>query len=662
VISALTSFASENVIPLAISAIGLVGSAVASRMWSTGSPDVELDKDVSGLRSEVLSRSTTPPEGLGHVEVGSLGVESRRTEQLGESIPLTALITAKDPRITTVITAETPDEHEVEGLEDGLHLVRMAQPDEQFDEDNIERYLSADKAQMVFSTAALQGQGFSRSVDLQKKVEGEEVPDDDRQHKVDVQFAKIKHVLGVGGREHKGVPNKAISYSVTWHFVEVYNRPGEPPVKYDLVDKADIKRLLEDQGIDNVDEGMVDRVFTKLLSINKEIKTLTEREVGKTKDCFLHDYAGNPNGLELFCPFSKEADKVRRSSKRGKYGDTMAEFKFLKKRGGRLFGEYQVNQRGAKALNKIEQAAHLKLSIRGGLSNARDERLTQIEEAQAQEQTVETIAKIKKLEGEVAEISRVMQEVGSSNDTVMHFTLMELTRDHSFQERRWDGDSKTFRAHSFKSTGEQLIAPLHHEEYLDTLGPEEQDNPAKAKEVTDRRRLELSKTIARDYVAMVGRENGGIFSRYLPTKADKQQAIEIGALVQHIAAPTTPGDVHATRRLEVLEATQALNRRTFFRIDDKGKLERDSRGQLQYETVGREVFKDPKGEKLILSAILRPPTGAASDVDLSGYSGASEVVKDILKGAIDFHRAAVDDGRVKSYDAGSAYNAKKVGT
>lgn len=307
-ISALTSFASENVIPLTVSAIGLVGTTVASRMWSTGSPDVELGKSVSHVGSGVLSGSQTPIVSLDQVEEGHIGVESRLTAQLGERLP-TAVITAENPQITTVITTETHDEHEVEGLEDGLHLVRMAQPDEEFDDENIERYLNANKAQMVFSTAAMQGEGFSRSVDLQKKVEGEEVSDDERQHDVDVQFAKIKHVLGLGGRD--GLPNKAISYSVTWHFVEVYNRPGEPPVKYDLVDKADLSRLLEDQGIDNVDEKMVDRVFTELLSINREIKTLTEREVGKTKDCFLHDYVGNPGGLELFCPFSKEADKVR---------------------------------------------------------------------------------------------------------------------------------------------------------------------------------------------------------------------------------------------------------------------------------------------------------------------------------------------------------------
>jgi len=654
----MATLASEYALPLAIGAGTAVVGAVATRLWSSESADLEVDREVSGVGSQVLSRPLTPPHDMEDVRSGPTGVESRRTAEIAPEV----ILTAQDPQVTTVLEAEVdylPEEEEVP--ENGALFVRVPQPDAEFDEEHIEKYLSASKAQMVFSTAAMQGQGFSRSVDLQKTVDKEEVPDDDRQHKVDVQFAKIKHIIGVGGRGE--MPNKAISYSVTWHFVEVYNRPGEPPVKYDLTDKADIERLLEDQGINDVDDEMVDNVFTKLLSINREIKTLTEREVGKTKDCFLHDYAGNPNGLELYRPFSVQDDRVKRSSKHGKYGDTMAQFGFLKKRGGRLFGEYQVNQKGAEALNKIEQAAHFKRSILGGLSTKHTEKLAELQALQAQEETEEQIASIKRIEGEIKEITQVMQEVGSSHDTVMHFTLLELTRTHQFQERRWDGDSGTFVGGSFARSGEQLLAPLSGPEHLATLGPGAEHDVAAAKEVTDRRRLELSKTIARDYVDMVSRENVSLFRRkkYIPTKQDKQQAVEVGTLVHYLAAPNTPSDTHATRRLEVLEATQALNRSTFYRTDSKGRLERDSRGQLHHETVGREVFKDPKGERLILSAILRPPTGAPTDGDLAGYSGASDVVKDVLKEALAYHRAAVAGHQVKTYSAGSAYKAERVG-
>ena len=663
-LSTLASLASDYALPLAIGVGTTIVGAAAKRMWSSEPANLEQDREVSHVGSQVLSPPLTATPVLDHVESdrdGHTGVGSLLTAELGRHLP-TVVLTAENPQVTAVVTAEAHEMLEEEALpEDGMLLVRVPQPDAEFDEEHIERYLSAGKAQMVFSTAATQGQGFSRSVDLQKKVEGEEVPDDDRQHKVDVQFAKIKHAIGVGGRD--GMPNKAISYSVTWHFVEVYNRPGEPPVKYDLTDKADIERLLEDQGIDDVDGEMIDSVFTKLLSINREIKTLTEREVGKTKDCFLHDYAGNPNGLELYRPFSVQDDRVKRSSKHGKYGDTMAGFGFLKKRGGRFFGEYQVNQKGAEALNKIEQAAHLKRSILGGLSAKRSEKLAEMQALQMQEETEEQVASIKRIEGELKEINKVMQEVGSSNDTVMHFTLLELTREHSFQERRWDGGSETFVARSFTPTGEQLLAPLAENRHLATLGPGAEHDVAAAKEVTDRRRLELSKTIARDYVDMVSRENVSLFRRkkYIPTKQDKQQAIEVGALVHHLAAPTTPSDTHATRRLEVLEATQALNRSTFLRTDSKGKLERDARGQLQYETVGREVFREPKGEKLILSAILRPSAGMPTDGDLAGYTGASDVVKDVLKGALAYHRATVAGHGVKTYSAGSAYKAERVG-
>lgn len=344
----IASLASYYALPIAVAAgTTLLGAAAAKWRWSSKSADLELDKDISHVSGGVLSRSLAGPtlkaDHVGSGRDGHTGVTSRVTAEVGPTVVLT---TENHSGVTAVMTAQTHEMHETEEIPgDGMLFVRVPQPDEKFDEEHIERYLNAGKAQMVFSTDAMQGKGFSRSVDLNKKVDDEEVPDNERQHKVDVQFAKIKHAIGVGGRE--GMPNKAISYSVTWNFIQVYNRSGEPPVKYDLVNKADIKRLLEDQGIDNIDDAMINSVFTKLLSINREIKTLTEREVGKTKDCFLHDFEGNPNGLELFRPFSPQDGRVKDSSKHGKYGDTMEEFEFLKKRGGKFFGEYQVNQRGA---------------------------------------------------------------------------------------------------------------------------------------------------------------------------------------------------------------------------------------------------------------------------------------------------------------------------
>ncbi len=657
----MATLVSDYATPLAVGVGSAVVGAAAKRLWSSESTDLELDRDISQVGIQVLSRPLTSPLGLKNVESdrdGHTGVESLVTAEIGPTV----VLTAHNPQVTAVIETEAHDIHEGEAFpENGMLLVRVPQPDAEFDEEHIARYLSEGKAQMVFSTAAMQGQGFNRSVDLQKQVDGKDVPDESRQHKVDIQFAKIKHAIGVGGRD--GMPNKAISYSITWHFVEVYNRAGEPPVKYDLTNKADIERLLEDQDIDDIDEDMVDSVFTKLLSINRETKTLTEREVGKTKDCFLHDYAGNPNGLELYRPFSVQDERVKLSSKHGKYGNTMAHFGFLKKRGGRFFGEYQVNQKGAEALNKIEQTSHLKRSILGGLSTKSSEKLAELQALQVQEETEELVASIRRIEGELKEITQVMQEVESSQDTVMHFTLMEMIRSHQFQERRWDGDSATLIGGFFAFTGEQLLAPLSEHEYLATLGPESEYDVAAAKAVTDRRRLELSKRIACDYVDMVSRENISFFRRkkHMPTKQDKQQAIEVGALVHYLVAPNTPSDTHATRRLEVLEATQALNRSTFYRTDSKSKVERDVRGQLQYESVGREIFKDPKGERLILSRILRPSAGMPTDGDLAGYTGASDLVKDVLKGALNYHRAAVASGRVKTYSAGSAYKAESVG-
>jgi hypothetical protein len=641
----MTSLASDYALPLALTVGTTIVSAAAKRLWSSEPINSEIDKSVSEVRDSVLLGSQTSSRELDHVEsdIGHTGVESLLTAEIGP----TTILTAENPRVTTVVTAENQDVREAEDLpKDGMLFVRVPQIDEEFDEEHIEKYLSAGKAQMVFSTAAMQGEGFSRSVDLMKKEGDQDVADDERQKKVDTQFAKIKHLLGVGGRD--GMPNKAIRYSVTWHFVEVYNRAGEPPVKYDLVDKADIKRLLEDQGIDNVDDEMVDTVFTKLLSINREIKSLTKREVGKTKDCFLHDYIGNPNGLGLFSPSSIQDQRLKNSSKHGKYDSTLMNLGLARKGSG-ILGSKKLTANGAKAFNHIEETRCLQLLARHMLSSRAEKIQSELKTLQSQEATEENIQKIQTLNTEFQDVKNAYSEIENANETAIDFTSMELSRELTHTESRWNAQKNRFEGKEFTKPAQWFLGPFQDQNRLDVLGPANENNEQAALGKTRQRRFTLARHIANDYVFMLSTESkSGWISRkhYAPTKADKQQAVEIGSLIYHLTGDES--------RLDLVQDQQALGRKAFTR-----KVSEDSDSRVE-DPVGSKVFREPRAEKFLLNGTLNMSRDAApSEEHLLGYRGASSVVQQELAAALTLFQSC--RGRLQVHQEGEGLHVKKLG-
>ena len=242
--------------------------------WFTGTVNQKRPDDAESLQGRV---DKGPP--------ANARVEAARVE---------ALVNNPNPHVEVEVdnrgnAVESDDEEVVFVPKDGEKAP--------FDSSKLSKYLNTDKATMVFSTAALAGEGVSRSVPL-LETNGSGNPAPEREKKGSLHLAEVKHSLGLG--ENPPYPKVPVSYSVTWHFIEVFDNVGEEPSRYDLTSKTDIERLLEKRGL-NHDVVSVDVAFKELLDINKEIKELTKYEVGKTKDpMFVHDYMGNPSGLALF--------------------------------------------------------------------------------------------------------------------------------------------------------------------------------------------------------------------------------------------------------------------------------------------------------------------------------------------------------------------------
>jgi len=547
---------------------------------------------------------------------GHLNLESRRTNSLATA--------SNSGGVTSIITAVNSGGSPVEAPVSGLIAVRLPQPDPVFDEANFEKYLSSDKAQMVFSTAAMHGQGSSRAVDLKKKVDGEEVDDGNRQQKVNVQFAKIKHGIGVSGRDW--LPDKAISYSLTWHFVEVYDRPGEPPKRYDLVDIGDIKKLLEDQGVDDVSPERVNRLYTELLAINKELKGLTENEVGKTKDAFVHDYIGNPNGLKLFSPSSKQDMQVKSSKTHGKYTRTLRDFGLVEKQG--FLSSDRLTPSGAKAFNHIRESRSLQASVFKQLNGKIKTIEEKLEGLRAEEESTANAQDIQKHEAQLHDFKRVRNEISSASRTAMDFTTMELSKTHTHKEKQWDSGTGTFNSRSITQSGQLFLEPVQGGE-----GPADMDAAAALK-ITNERRFSLAKKATQDYTTMLSRETRNglplIGGNYVPTKQDKQKAIEVGSLVYHLTGGET--------RLGLIEAQQRLGRQAF---------------GGQANSVGSEVFREPNAEKFLLNGTFNIARGDAITEDhLVGYRGEPKHVQNELLLALgDFQSSRT---KLTSHNAGES--------
>ncbi|MCB1109707.1 MAG: hypothetical protein KDK64_01905 [Chlamydiia bacterium] len=619
---------------------------------------------VDGLARSVVSSAPLTHTGGGSsltfekekVRPGPTNVTSLLTAELGGA---TLEATVRNPGVSVEATvAYNP--LEVDDLEEPEALIFEAPQAREFDPENIDQYLNGRKAVLVFSTAAGHGEGVKCAKDLNKEVDGKPVPDDDRQQKVNVQFAKLKHLIGVAGRHPR--PNKPISYSTTWHFVEVYDRPGATPKKYDLTNKDDIRRLLEDEDVNDVTDEKVDKIYQEALSINREVKKLTEPETGKRPDAFLHDYVGNPNGLELYSPFTRADQKVKTDSKHAKYGETLVEFGLAQK-GSRIFGSNKLTAQGAKAFNNMEKVAYLQKLMLGNLSHKIGEKGREIQELQQRDETEDNLAAIQKLKGERDALIKAYNEIKGANETAMHFVLMELEKPRIYTERRWNEAAGRFETAQGVVAGKALLeraedTPQGRQTYL---GPTRQGDSEALEQVTRDRRFTLASDTARDYEHIVSRENKHWTWKgrkpYETSKEDKQQAVEVGTLMYHLAQDADPSRGGSTERVELIQANQRLNRETF------KETTRDASGNpIQVPvTVGHQVFREPKGERLLLHAVLYHEGASDSGEALGSYGSAPEPVRETLLEALDTFKLARDSAPLNAHKAGESVETAKVG-
>ena len=123
------------------------------------------------------------------------------------------------------------------------------------------------------------------------------------------------------------------------------------------------------------------------------------------------------------------------------------------------------------------------------------------------------------------------------------------------------------------------------------------------------KRLEEAGTIAKSHNQMIAENKEG----YETTKEEKQRSAEVGVLVQQVALDGN--------RIDVIQASQKLQRETFTRKNAKGVDETMA--------VGREVFREPKAAKLVLSGVLHITQSELIDSDwVKGYENSA------AKGAI----------------------------
>ena len=509
-------------------------------------------------------------------------------------------------------------------VEEVLHVLGMEQPDTEFDEGKYQKYISGNKAQVAFSTAAGIENGVARNVELTKEEKEKKVPDEDRQKKVDVQFAKLKHLLGLGGRAEGSPLNKKISYSCTWHFVEVLQTNGEAPIRYDLTKKEDIQKLLEEQSVNGANKTeKINKIYADLLTINREVNKLIEHEAGKTKPCFLQDYMGNPNGPRPFAS-SPSAIKVQQRSEKGK-------FKYRLNGVTGMVTDGKLTIQGAIAFNRMDHAMHLQGTMVKNLEDEITTKQKDLEDLRKHDQTQQIEDGIKKSNIAIQELKRAKNQIRNAELTVINHLLIELSRKVEISEPKWDGTKNSCNDVKKTLNGTDFLRDLTDNEKIDILGSEGQYSPRKIDKALKQRQDHMANIIMKNYGDMVSKESGrswvpfGLRGKLNPMKEeDKVHAIEVGALFYHL--------VSGSNRIGVLEGTQRLN-----------QVETPSRpGQTTGFSDKRTrgvTFQEPKGEKLLISAVLGDIDSPVYNKDLNGYTHASDDVKEVLKKSIKQSRA-----------------------
>ena len=479
--------------------------------------------------------------------------------------------------LAATATAKMPPEP-VE-FKKGLSATPSAKP--QMEPKERDKLMASGKAKLVFSTHAMSGKGTSREVELTKEEDKKQVEDTDRQDKVDQQFMDIKHELGLGEHETKDAggtvakyDKKMVNYSITWHFIEIFNEDGTLDKRVDLLDKGALKALLKERGRDDSDTN-VEKVYNKLLGINREVKKLTEKEVGKEKrPAFMsdHHYIGNPNGPALFHPRTEESRKVLEDKKHGKYHRSMERLE-LAERDPKPFlgkGELRLTAKGAEAVNDMRKSSQFQILLKAQLA----ERAGKLEKkiSGLKDEIADGEPESDELKGaraELAEVRKLYGEIYQANRTAMNMTLMDLHGNHQVKERGSSGIEQ-------KSV-----------DGADLFRDKEGIYTTKAKQRVESLVSEMNPK------GIVSKEN------YKPQNGDKKVATEIALLANHLKKDTN--------RLDNIEVSQ---------------------------DIGRTVYRDPQAEAFILYAVLNPGTN-----DLRSYEGlqSSEVKKLLRSTLAEFH-------------------------
>ena len=622
--SSVVNLISEYTVPLAVATVGTVVTYAASKLMGTSKVDEVASDTISkaDLTKDSQRRQEPTLEKEG-VTLGSDRVPDKVTKTLGnETLRATHQSTVRRvPQATMQATSKNTGKETLHAvaLQEKLNAVPMEPLDTEFDEDNYQKYISGNKAQVAFSTAAGIENGVARNVELTKEEKEKKVPDEDRQKKVDVQFAKLKHMLGLGGRAEGSPFNKKISYSCTWHFVEVFQTNGEAPIRYDLTKKDDIQKLLEDQFVSGAnDSGKIDKIYADLLTINREVNKLTEHEAGKTEPCFLQDYMGNPNGPMPFAS-SPTAIQVQNRVEKGKFKERLHGVTGMATDG-------KLTSQGVIAFNRMDHAMHLQRTMFENLQSEITPKQKYLEELRKKDQTQQVKDDIKKSTIAIQELERAKNQILNADLTVINHLLIELSREVKISEPKWDVTEQRFKMVEKTLKGTDFLRDLTLSERLEILGPAEKDEPRKIDEALKRRQDYMANIIVNNYGVMVSRESGrsrftfGLMDKMNPMKEeDKVHAIEVGALFYHL--------VSGSNRIGVLEGTQRLNRaETLSRPEQAtGFLDKRTRGV---------TFQEPKGEKLLISAVLGNIDSTVGNKDLNGYTHASDDVRAVLKTSI----------------------------
>ena len=533
-------------------------------------------------------------------------------------------------------------------------LIFFPDSDELFDETNYQKYLNQDKAQLVFSTATILDKGITRSIDLTKKAEKGTVIDEERQKKLDIEYAKIKHVLGLGGRAQK--KNISAHVSISNGFITAFFPTGKKV--YDLLERSEIKRLLEDVDMKNVTSEAIEKAFSTCRLAIQKMTELTATESGNKKDPYIHDYIGNPYGFDMYQGALDKLVKAKKDLRHGRTTEKLLALKLIKKDKSDR-SKAKLNKNGAVAFNHVIGLNYLNQVIIKELKEGqfRKEKELKYLRAQCKHEQAEGVQR--ELDGIVKVIKDLSFE--SIQQDAMEKAILYLEGFHVISTPQWNDLLEKYNDRSKPIQGRELLNPS--DALVDTFLPldrrKDGTNPLTAREKAEKKREirdMFLKKIALDEDAQVSQKNKTFFTRtpYETNTDEKRSSIAVALQLMHLAQDTTPVDEYGmTERLEVLQANQRLIKNTFTHKDSDGNVVPNS-------LFGSQTFKMPEGERFLLHAVNSLYNGSAPKKVMGTYSKLPKYVQEVLKGAMDKFVANKDD-KLKFYQAGQTYESKKVG-